>query len=515
MRLGLGLILGLMFAGVSDASEPFSVQDTQRGTGALVQPLRTWWKAEGIPPNNAASDHVWLRRLYLAALGRQPTPQEQRRFERDKRPHKYRREISDVLDDPMFDEFWAMRWADMLKVKSEFPINLWPNATVVYHRRIQNFLENREPVDAFVRSLLVSQGSNFRDAEINFYRAMSERDSYHIAESAARAFLGIDLARLDPAQQQTMTVFFAGVRYKNTKEWKEEIVYHVPLSQAADFTFFDGRRCTVSAGGDPREAFTELMFNDPKHHFARTVAHWTWFHMMGRPLVSSLDYCNQLQENEKGEQVLNRLAAHFVESEYDFRALCRAVLNSPAFAASSVWAYDTDTAKAAACFAVYPVRRLDAEVLDDLICDILKISRNYQSVIPEPFTFLPAARRTVRIYDGSINSSFLLLFGRPARDNGLLSERNNAPTAKQRQYLFNSRSLNSRLWNALPSGGRLNFDQQVEALYRNYFARPPTPVELKSLKTIYNDKNNKKLQRRFFRELSWALLNSKEFLYQH
>ena len=79
-----------------------------------------------------------------------------------------------------------MKWCDALRVKSEFPINLWPNAVYGYQRRIRTFLKKNEPYDAFVRALLTTSGSNFRAMEVNFYRAMAERSPDGIAQAVGR-----------------------------------------------------------------------------------------------------------------------------------------------------------------------------------------------------------------------------------------------------------------------------------------------------------------------------------------
>ncbi|MPN02936.1 hypothetical protein SDC9_150157 [bioreactor metagenome] len=203
----------------------------------------------------------------------------------------------------------------------------------------------------------------------------------------------------------------------------------------------------------------------------------------------------------------------FKRSGYDFRALCRNIVNSAAFRAAPFG----ESAKAEARFAAFPILRLDAEVLDDAISDLSGVSSRYSSVIPEPFTYLPPDQRSVTIADGSITSSFLILFGRPPRDSGLFSERNNTVTASQRLQLFNSGELYRKLAK-IPQREELKklpFSKKVEALYWLFYSRPPTAGEARVLQEFFDRLPKGKAKWEFPREICWILLNSREFLYQH
>ena len=155
----------------------------------------------------------------------------------------------------------------------------------------------------------------------------------------------------------------------------------------------------------------------------------------------------------------------------------------------------------------FPARRMDAEVLDDVLCTLTGARRDFGSIAPEPYSFLPPTRKSVLVEDGSISSAFLILFGRPARDSGLLEERNNRITAKQRLYLYNS----SKLWRDLgvmvgkKEISSLSHADQIKELYMRFLSRPPVKDEL-----FYFDQKNKTDAR----EVAWFLLNSREFLYR-
>ena len=84
-------------------------------------------------------------------------------------------------------------------------------------------------------------------------------------------------------------------------------------------------------------------------------------------------------------------------------------------------------------------------MLIDALDEITGTTEQYSSAIPEPFTYIPESHRSIALPDGSISSSFLELFGRPSRDTGLESERNNRPSADQRLHLLNSTHIQRKI----------------------------------------------------------------------
>ncbi len=171
--------------------------------------------------------------------------------------------------------------------------------------------------------------------------------------------------------------------------------------------------------------------------------------------------------------------------------------------------------EAAANFASYPLRRLDAEVLIDALNEITGTSEKYSSAIPEPYTFIPETERSVALPDGSITSSFLELFGRPARDTGEQSERNNRITASQRLHLLNSTQIQRKI----EQGPKLQAlfrsrrgpREIVTELYLTVLSRPPTDDE----RTTITDYISTHDRRTGAIDTTWALINSPEFLYRH
>lgn len=430
------------------------------GSAAALALFRDGFAAPGgdmkvfAPNGGQAADFLICRRLYLDICGRIPTPEEVGEYTASRDVKKREKLVERLLETDDYADYWAMRYCDVLRVKSEFPINLWPNAVYVYHRRIRDAIRNDEPWNDFARALLFARGSNFRVPEVNFLRATAEKTPEGISEAVTSALL------LDPTDKYAR--YFSRVGFKSTREWKEVIVYLKPGPEDAT-----------------PNAFMSLLEGPLAEKFVQTPVqrvHWWVYGTLA-----------------KGG-ALDRWVSVFRNGGYRLKPLLRHVFNQPD--------YRRGPGKGG-----FPARRLDAEVLDDAICSLTGAVRNFNSIAPEPYSFLPPTRKAVLIEDGSISSAFLLLFGRPARDSGLLEERNNTITAKQRLYLYNS----SKLWRDLgamvarPSFKGLSHKDQIEDLYMRFLSRPPVKDEL-----FYLDQKNSINAR----DVAWYILNSREFLYR-
>ena len=176
------------------------------------------------------SDAVFVRRAYLDIIGKVPTAEQAKSFIDDPDINNKR---SNLIDELMarkeFADYWAMKWSDTLRIKAEFPINLWPNAAQAYHHWVHTSIADNKPYDQFVREMLTASGSNFRVGEVNFYRALQNKTPEGIATAAALTFMGTRIDTWEEEQQQNLSVFFSQVGYKPTSEWKEEVVFWDPL----------------------------------------------------------------------------------------------------------------------------------------------------------------------------------------------------------------------------------------------------------------------------------------------
>jgi hypothetical protein len=470
----------------------------------------------GIEPAPPCSDEVFVRRVYLDVIGTLPESSEVLEFLGDRRPNKRALLIDTLLAREEFADYWALKWCDLLRVKSEFPINLWPNAVQAYHRWIHDGIRQNRPYDRFARELLTSSGSNFRVPPVNFYRAIQGREPATIAEAVALTFMGTRMEKWPEARRVGMAAFFSRVAYKYTGEWKEEIVYLDPKAAGPlDAVFPDGAKARIPAGEDPRVVFADWLITPRNPWFTRNIANRVWAWLFGRGIINEPDDIRP-DNPPSNPQLLAYLEKELVSAHYDLRYLYRLILNSRTYQQSSV--PRSDRPEAGALFAYYPLRRLDAEVLVDALDRIAGSGENYSSATPEPFTYIPPRQHTIALADGSITSPFLEMFGRPARDTGLFDERNNEPTDAQRLYLLNSSDVRQKIERSprlqeLMRTSQGDRDQVIRGFYLTILSRPPTPAELAAAETYAQ--TGGLIPREAAADLAWALINSKEFLYRH
>jgi hypothetical protein len=172
------VILAAALAGRAEArspGSPFESDADPTPQGRIDELVFGRLRQLGIAPAKVCSDGVFLRRAYLDVIGTLPTAEEARQFLKESDPDKRRKLVDRLLEREEFVDYWTMKWCDLLRVKSEFPINLWPNAVHAYHRWIRTCVKENVPYDRFVREMLTASGSNFRKPQVNFYRAVQSR----------------------------------------------------------------------------------------------------------------------------------------------------------------------------------------------------------------------------------------------------------------------------------------------------------------------------------------------------
>ena len=538
----LTVVLGADPAPVAPV-RPFESPADLAPAGKIDELVFARLKKARLRPSPLCSDAVFLRRVYLDVIGTLPTAAEAKEFLLDHNPQKRRLLIDRLLERDELADYWAMKWSDLLRIKAEFPINLWPNAAQAYYHWIRTSIRENKPYDRFARELLTSSGSNFRMPPVNFYRAVQSRQPTAIAQAVALALMGTRAEKWPKERLAGMSVFFSKIGYKPTAEWKEEIVFFDPTVSSPGFNgnpedrppkggiptvlpkggttsaiaapiFPDGTVAQIPPDRDPREVFADWLIDAKNPWFARNIVNRAWCWLDGRGIIHEPDDIRP-DNPPSNPELLAYLEHELVASRYDLKHVFRLILNSKTYQLSSLGR--SGTPEAAANFAFYPLRRLEAEVLIDAICQITGTTEKYSSAIPEPYTFLPEGHRSIALPDGSITSPFLEEFGRPPRDTGLESERNNRVNAAQRLHMLNSTHIQRKL----EQGARIQElqlaaqkpRQLVGILYLTILSRFPTDEEAQIALRSMNANN--RVRREAAIDLAWALINSAEFMYRH
>jgi hypothetical protein len=453
-----------------------------------------------VTASDQCRDEVFLRRAYLTITGAIPSAQESAKFLDDKRPNKRELLINRLLNSELGLKYTQMRWGDILRIKSEFPSNLWPNGVQAYNRWIYEKLMQNVPYDKMVRELLLSSGSNFRDPAANFYRGFQKRSPKNFYANINLLFLG------NRNCTDNGYMCFSQVKFKSTKEWKEEIIYvdyrkELPWQQIklADGTILKPRHDT-----DWREEYVNWLTSPKNRRFAEVMVNRMWFWVFGKGIVHEPD--DWREDNLPSDPaLLKELTDYFIAKKYDMRALMKRILMTKQFNAKM------------APEGSYVPQRLPAEVIIDALSTVTGAWSTYSSRVPEPFTFYPPRTRATHLGDATVSSSELELFGKVSRDVSLESQRNNSITSRQLLYLMNSSVLERRI----RKSGALQkiylenpeLKQLADAITLRVLSRRATEREV-ALYQSYMEKNNLPLMEVAI-DMVWMQINSNEFLYNH
>ena len=453
-----------------------------------------------VSASDRCSDEVFLRRAYLTVTGALPQWWEAKKFIDDANPNKREVLIDKLIESELGLKYMQMRWGDILRIKSEFPSNLWPNGVQAYNRWIYAHLLNNTPYDKMIRELLLSEGSNFRSPAANFYRGFQKRSPEVFYANINLLFLG--------SRKYTDNGYlcFSQVKFKDTKEWKEEIVYvdyHYDLPWQK-IVLADGTVLKLRPETDWREAYVNWLTSAGNRRFAEVLVNRMWFWVFGKGIVHEPD--DWREDNKPSDPaLLKSLTDYFVRNNFDMRKLLKKMLMSEQFHSKM------------APEGTYVPQRLPAEVIVDALASITGKWATYMSRVPEPFTYYPPQTRSTHLGDATVSSSELELFGKVSRDVSLESQRNNSITSRQLLYLMNSSELERRIrMSGSLQQAYLNsegFDDLVNNLTLRVLSRRATESEIKLYKE-YMEKNKMSLMDVAI-DIIWMQMNSNEFLYNH
>ena len=334
-------------------------------TNGIDKPILAKLDSLKIQPAATCTDSVFVRRVFLDVIGTLPTPEEARGFIEDRNPDKRRLLIDRLLQRDEFADYWALKWCDLLRVKSEFPINLWPNAVQAYHRWVRGCIRENKPYDHFVREILVSNGSNFRTPQVNFFRAVRDNQPETIAGVVVLTFMG-ERVEIWPKQRlHEMAAFFQTIKHKKTAEWKEEIVFVELLDESGQgdgkrptsAIFPDGTRVEWSTAEDPRRVFADWLIRAENRWFTRNIVNRLWYWLFGIGIIHEPDDIRP-DNPPTNPELLALLERELVDAEYDLKHVYRLILNSATYQCCCIPTTDRHGSRNAFCpLSASPPRR--------------------------------------------------------------------------------------------------------------------------------------------------------------
>ncbi len=486
-----------------------------------------------LPPSPRCSDSEFIRRSFIDTIGLLPTAQETREFLADKSPAKRDQLIESLLRRPEFVDYWSYKWSDLLLVSSK---QLKPPAMWSYYNWIRDNVAANTPWDVFARNLLTAQGSALENGAANFY--VLHDDPRGMSETTAQAFLGMSITcakcHNHPMEKWTnnqyyqMANLFARVRAKSGSAEGDSVIF---VSDSGDVVQpltgrpqppapLDGKALPLQSPEDRRLHLANWLVSRDNTYFSRAIVNRIWANFMGVGLVEAVD--DMRATNPASNEKLLAAAARFLpDQKFDLKALMRAILQSETYQRASQPL--PDNAADSRFYSHYYPRRLMAEVLHDAICQITGVPtqftvdrRNANAGLGEKY---PLGLRSIQLPDTQTDSYFLKTFGRPDRDKTCECERTAEPSVTQVLHIANGDTINQKLAANNSRLSKLLHDNApnqniIEDAYLSALSRFPTQAEKAKILKVLNSASPSE-RRAVVEDIYWAVLSSKEFLFNH
>ncbi|HEU0009977.1 MAG TPA: DUF1549 and DUF1553 domain-containing protein, partial [Verrucomicrobiae bacterium] len=515
----------------------------------------------GLYPSELCTDAEFLRRASLDAIGVLPTPEEVRDFlaecmrarsgsegvgergSEDKAepaavshsptpslprsPGAARdRLIDSLLSCPEYADYWANKWADLLRPN---PDRVGVKSVFVFDQWLRESFRQNKPYDQFAREILLAEGSNHRDGPAVVYR--DRREPADLTTMFSQVFLGtrLECARCHhhPNEHWSQDDFYQFAAFFGTVKQKGAGV-SPPISGGVETFYFapggkgvkhpvtgetmsprppDGPLAPGAEGADPRRALADWLTTPDNPFFARAVANRVWSVFFGRGLVEPVDDF-RTSNPCVNPPLLNALADDFARHGYDLKHLMRTILESRLYQLSST-PNESNLADTRNFSRAYR-RRLPAEVLLDAV--------NAVTGVADTFAGMPAGSHATQAWTYKIESQLMDAFNRPNPSSDPPCERDRQLSVVQSLHLMNSRALQSKLSHKTGRARQLadsakSPEEIVTELYLVTLSRPPAEEELKLAVAAFTAE--KATRQTATEDVFWALLNSAEFVFNH
>ncbi len=492
-------------------------------------------KELGIPPSPVIDDATFLRRVTLDIGGRLPTEAEASAFLANKSPDKRDQWIDELVQGTDYADFFAAKWTAVLKNRRDDASDLLSN--FAFHAWVRDSLLANKPYDHFVRELLAATGTVIGNPPVAWYKRVKEPKNQ--IEDVAQLFLGVRMQcaqchhhpfeRWSQDDYYSLSAFFSQVGRKPSGTRGEDLIFHkrgmatatniksgIALKPAA----LGDPAPSISADEDPRLKLADWMGSPKNPFFAKALVNRYWKHFFQRGLIEPEDDIRDSNPPSNPE-LLGALEKHFIETGFDLKELVRTITRSSAYQLSA--APNKYNGGDRQNYSRYYPRRLAAEVMLDSIDQLAGTQTDFAN--------LPAGTRAVSLPDNSYNNSspFLKVFGRPEGESVCECERVQSSSLGQSLHLINASDIRGKLTSPTGRAEKLAKaagppEPKIKELYLSAFSREPRPDEMKAALNYLSEPrlnaagqpvDAQKAIRDNFQDLIWALMNTKEFLFNH
>lgn len=483
----------------------------------------------GIPASPICDDATFLRRVSIDITGTLPTAAEAAEFVASTDPDKRDKVIDRLLDSPAYADYFANKWNMVLRNKRRDQESLAP--TYGFHQWIWDSLYENKPYDQFVREIVTASGNSAENPPVTWFREVNQVNEQ--VEDVAQLFLGLRIQcarchhhpfeKWSQDDYYSMAAFFSRVGRKNAigrnPGSRDKRVFHQdnqgPAQARNERT---GKMLSPAGLGskpldlpvdvDPRTRLADWMAESTNPFFAKSLVNRYWKHFFSRGIVEPEDDMRETNPPANPE-LLNRLSEDFIVHRFDLKQLVRTICRSSTYQLSAL--PNEFNARDKQNFSRYYPKRLSAEVLYDGFHQVTATSQGYNG--------LPAGTRAVQLPDPAVGPYFLKVFGQPQADTACECERSQEANLAQSLHLLNSTEVQNKVSAgngraaALAADTKRPHEERLRELYRWVFAREPDAEELQvALAHVAKHGDNPKLA---YEDIMWALVNTKEFLFNH
>ncbi|MBT4693408.1 MAG: DUF1553 domain-containing protein [Planctomycetaceae bacterium] len=473
----------------------------------------------GIQPSELVDDGNFLRRVYLDSIGTLPTVAEARGFLGDSAPDKREKLIEYLLSRGEYADFWAMKWADILRVDRE---RIQSNGTIAMTRWLRSQFANNRPYDEFVTDIITATGSTVSESPAAFY--VVHNDAEKLARSISQAFLGV---RIECAQchhhpfekwgqrdYYAFAGFFTGVTQKKMGALAQKIIEgpgqdltHPRTLQIVPAAGLGATPVVVDEGSSRRLELAEWMTQPVNPFLARMFVNRLWAHYFGRGLADPIDDMRSTNP-ASNEPLLNMLAERFIENDFDIKKITKFILTSRVYQLSAEVNQSNEFDQQNFSHASW--KAMSAEVLLDAI--------SQATGVDESFNGWPEGYRAVQIWDNRMPSYFFRIFGKPQRVSVCECERGTEPSIAQALHLMNAPETMAKLRSRFGAVRRLvesNLSEVdiVDELYLSTLSRFPVAEERELMVSVFADPSTSR--QTAVEDILWTLINTREFVFNH
>ena len=347
---------------------------------SYAHPIDRWinqyFEKQGIEWPEPVNDRLFIRRAYLDIIGLLPSAEQMESFVAESTPGKREKLISSLLEQTeSYTRHWLTFWNDLFRndyngtgfiTGGRKQITPWLYSSLMenncYDQMVAELLNPTEESEGFIK------GIKWRGT-VN----SSQKTEMQAAQNVSQSLLGVNLkcASCHNSFVSNLTLDeaynFASIFADTTLEVHR---CDKPTGRMASPAFLYSQLGQVNASTlkERLEQLATVVVQPDNGRLYRTIVNRYWALLFGRGIISPVD---EMDNQAWNQELLDWLAADFIESDYDLKDLLLTIMTSRAYQLPSV-AYEArnDLMDQRFVFHGPSVRRMSAEQFADAMAQL-------------------------------------------------------------------------------------------------------------------------------------------------